>query len=73
MSTGGWKKMFAGSGGANSPPASTGNSVGVVGIPGSNGDEEEEIHMSANLLSSEGNDVLWYKGMGKDGLWVSGG
>lgn len=70
MSTGGWKKMFVGSGG-NASPVSTGNSVGVLGIAGSKA-EEEEIHMSANLMSGEGNDVLWYKGMGKDGLWVSG-
>ncbi len=70
MSTSGWKKMFAGSGGS-APAASTGNSVGVLGVPGSRG-EDEEIHMSANLMSGQGNDVLWYKGMGKDGLWVSG-
>jgi hypothetical protein len=70
LSTSGWKKMFAG--GATAPAAgSSGNSVGIVGMNGSKVDDEE-IHMGANLLSGEGNDVLWYKGMGRDGLWVSG-
>lgn len=70
MSTGGWKKMFAG--GGNAPAASgPGNSIGMLGMPGPKA-EEEEIHMGANLMSGGGNDVLWYKGMGRDGLWVSG-
>lgn len=42
--------------------------------PTTNGttDTGEKVQMGANLLGTEGNDVLWYKGMGKDGLWVSG-
>jgi hypothetical protein len=71
LSTSGWKKMFAG--GATAPTGgSPGNSIGILGMNGSKVDDEE-IHMGANLLSGEGNDVLWYKGMGRDGLWVSGG
>ena len=69
MSSGGWKKMFAGGGGA-AAASNPGNSIGMD-IAGSKA-EEEEIHMSANLMSGEGNDVLWYKGMGRDGFWVSG-
>jgi xanthine/uracil permease len=70
LSASGWKKMFAG--GATAPAgASSGNNVGILGMNGSKVDDEE-IHMGANLLSGEGNDVLWYKGMGRDGLWVSG-
>jgi hypothetical protein len=70
MASGGWKKMFAG-GGGSAPAPSSGNGIGVLGIPGSQV-KDEEIKMSANLMSGEGNDVLWYKGMGRDGLWVSG-
>jgi hypothetical protein len=69
MSTSGWKKMFTGGGSAST--ASPGNGLGSLGVRGSKG-HDEEIHMSANLMSGEGNDVLWYKGMGRDGLWVSG-
>ena len=70
LNTSGWKKMFAG--GATAPAGgSSGNSVGILGMNGSKV-ADEEIHMGANLLSGEGNDVLWYKGMGRDGLWVSG-
>lgn len=71
MSTAGWKKMFASSGGAGAPAASTVNTTGGVGTGGSQV-EDEEVHMSANLMGGQGNDVLWYKGMGRDGLWVSG-
>jgi hypothetical protein len=70
MSTGGWKKVFAGSGGS-ATATGPGNAMGGMGFAGTKMDDEK-IPMSANLLSGQGNDVLWYKGMGKDGLWVSG-
>ena len=66
MSTGGWKKMFGG--GASGPPASPGGGPTSSVSMG----QDEEVQMSANMMNGEGNDVLWYKGMGRDGLWVSG-
>ena len=67
----GWKKMFAAAGGSAPPANSPGNNMGMSGGAGAKV-EDEKIQMSANLMSGEGNDVLWYKGMGRDGLWVSG-
>ncbi len=69
---GGWKKMFAAAGGSTPTVNSPGNSMGMSGGLGVKVEDDEKIQMSANLMSGEGNDVLWYKGMGRDGLWVSG-
>lgn len=70
LSTDGWKKIFTS--GGDTPAASPDTGVGVMGVAEQK-EEDEEIHMSANLMGGEGNDVLWYKGMGRDGLWISGG
>ena len=30
------------------------------------------VHDNVDLMTSGGSDVLWFKGMGRDGVWVSG-
>lgn len=67
-----WKKFF---GGANSSPMS-----GTPGTPGSQSTTSyfdanaggAEVHEQAQgMLDSAGKDVLWFKGMSRDGVWVS--
>ena len=57
---------------ASGPESSQPGSAAVAATAPATPTAREEIQMSANLMSGKGNDVLWYKGMGKDGLWVSG-
>lgn len=71
-----WKKFF---GAANHSPLS-----GTPGTPGSRSTttsffdakpgspDVEEVHKQAQgMLDSAGKDVLWFKGMSRDGVWVS--
>lgn len=68
ISTGGWKKIFGGGGSAPPTSPTNGGNGGLEGLK----EQDEEVQMSANMMNGEGSDVLWFKGMGRDGLWVSG-
>ena len=66
-SNSGWKKMFSG---GSSGPSRTG-SLRVVEVSDRN-TAEERTHEGVDMMTTGGNDVLWFKGMGRDGVWVSG-
>ena len=69
-----WKKFFGGA--ANSTPVSrtpsTPGSQSTTGYFDAKADSGAEEHDAAQgMLDSAGKDVLWFKGMSRDGVWVS--
>lgn len=63
----GFKKMFTSS--SNNP--SRANSVRVVEASESKHDDAGG-HENGDLTTAGGSDVLWFKGMSREGVWVSG-
>lgn len=69
-----WKKFFGGA--ANSTPLSrtpsTPSSQSPTGYFEAKADDgAKEDDAAQGMLDSAGKDVLWFKGMGQDGVWVS--
>jgi hypothetical protein len=63
----GLKKIFSGGSASHSRPSS----IRVVELPEgrmSGGG----VHDNVDLMTPGGSDVLWFKGLGRDGVWVSG-
>jgi len=66
-SVNGLKRMFSNS----SSSRSRAGSVRVVEIPEGR-TSRDGVHDNVDLMTPGGNHVLWFKGMGRDGVWVSG-
>lgn len=68
-----WKKFFGG-GASTTPLSATSGTPGSYSTTGyfdarSGGPDEHEAAQA--MLDSAGKDVLWFKGMSRDGVWVS--
>lgn len=63
----GLKKIFS----SGSASHSRAGSLRVVELPEGNMNGGGE-HDNVELMTPGGSDVLWFKGMGRDGVWVSG-
>jgi hypothetical protein len=63
----GLKRMFSN----GSSSRSRAGSVRVVEIPEGR-TSRDGVHDNVDLITPGGNHVLWFKGMGRDGVWVSG-
>jgi hypothetical protein len=70
-----WKKFFGGAtnstplSGTPGTPSSSQSTTGYFDAKASVGAEETDA--AQGLLDSAGKDVLWFKGMSRDGVWVS--